>query len=82
MQKAVTALMELVRENGWPCAVSKELGKFRGPGRKEDPCPFANLAMLKALSEIEKLREEGEVPEILNLIRQIERANENAGFTD
>jgi hypothetical protein len=26
--------------------------------------------------EIEKLRDEGEVPEILDLIRQIERANE------
>jgi hypothetical protein len=26
--------------------------------------------------EIEKLREQGEVPEILDLIRQIERANE------
>jgi len=26
--------------------------------------------------EIEKLREEGEVPEILDLIRQIERVNE------
>ena len=26
--------------------------------------------------EIEKLREEGEIPEILDLIRQIERANE------
>ncbi len=42
-------LVGLVRENGWPCVVSKELGKFRGPGRKEDPCPFATLAMLKAL---------------------------------
>lgn len=47
---ALTYLNGLVRENGWPCAVSKELGKFRGPGRKEDPCPFATLAMLKALS--------------------------------
>jgi hypothetical protein len=46
----------LLRDNGWPCAVSKELGKFRGPGRKDDPCPFANLAMLKALSEIEEWR--------------------------
>jgi hypothetical protein len=45
-------LVGLVRDNGWPCAVSKELGKFRGPGRKEDPCPFANLAMLKALAEM------------------------------
>jgi len=46
----------LLRDNGWPCAVSKELGKFRGPGRKDDPCPFANLAMLKALSEMEEWR--------------------------
>jgi len=57
VQKAIQALINLVRDNGWPCAVSKELGKFRGPGRKEDPCPFANLAMLKLLSADEKLRE-------------------------
>lgn len=50
-------LVGLLRDNGWPCAVSKELGKFRGPGRKEDPCPFAKLAMLKALSEVEELRD-------------------------
>jgi hypothetical protein len=30
---------------------------------------------------IEKLREQGEVPEILDLIRQIERANEEAQKT-
>jgi hypothetical protein len=36
VQKAVRYLAGLVRENGWPCAVSKELGKFRGPGRKGD----------------------------------------------
>ncbi len=50
VRAATNHLVGLVRENGWPCAVSKELGKFRGPGRKDDPCPFANLAMLKALS--------------------------------
>lgn len=43
-------LVGLVRANGWPCAVSPELGSWRGPGRKDDPCPFANLAMLKALA--------------------------------
>lgn len=51
VQAALEYLAGLIRDNGWPCAVSKELGKFRGPGRKDDPCPFANLAMLKALSE-------------------------------
>ena len=54
---AASYLAGLARDNGWPCAVSKELGKFRGPGRKEDPCPFATLAMLKALSEIPALRD-------------------------
>lgn len=50
IMKAVAHLLALRRENGWPCAVSKELGKFRGPGRKDDPCPCANLLMLKLLA--------------------------------
>jgi len=54
VKAATKYLAELLRDNGWPCSVSQELGKFRGPGRKDDPCPFANLAMLKALSETEK----------------------------
>ncbi len=57
VQAAVSYLAGLVRENGFPCAVSKELGTFRGPGRKEDPCPFATLAMLKALSALPGYRE-------------------------
>lgn len=48
---ARNALKSLVRENGWPCAVSAELGNFRGPGRKQDPCPYATLLMLKALAQ-------------------------------
>jgi hypothetical protein len=56
VKSATHYLAGLIRDNGWPCAVSKELGKFRGPGRKEDPCPFANLAMLKALSAMEAWR--------------------------
>lgn len=57
VRAAVTHLTGLVRDNGWPCAVSKELGRFRGPGRKDDPCPFATLAMLKALAEFPDLRD-------------------------
>jgi hypothetical protein len=56
VEKAISHLVGLVRDNGWPCAVSKELGNFRGPGRKEDPCPFATLAMLKTLSAISEQR--------------------------
>ena len=51
VRMAAEYLESLVRDNGWPCAVSKEMGRFRGPGRKDDPCPYANLVMLKALSQ-------------------------------
>jgi len=60
VKAAIHHLVGLIRDNGWPCAVSKELGKFRGPGRKDDPCPFANLAMLKALSVMEDWRDSPE----------------------
>jgi hypothetical protein len=51
---AIEYLKGLLCDNGWPCAASKEVGNFRGPGPKDDPCPFANLAMLKVLSEFEE----------------------------
>lgn len=57
VRRAAAHLVGLVRDNGWPCAVSKVLGTFRGPGRKDDPCPFANLAMLKALTRFDDLRD-------------------------
>jgi hypothetical protein len=57
VRAAINHLVGLSAENGWPCAVSKELGKFRGPGRKDDSCPFATLAMLKALAQFEDLRD-------------------------
>lgn len=55
VQKAQGYLARLVRENGWGCAGG--MGKFRGPGRKEDPCPYANLIMLKTLALSPEWRE-------------------------
>ena len=57
VRAALGHLVSLGRDSGWPCAVSRELGAFRGPGRKDDPCPFATLAMLKAVSQFEELRD-------------------------
>lgn len=54
--RAAANIAGLVSDNGWHCVVSAELGKFRGPGRKADPCPFATLACLEALLEIESYR--------------------------
>ena len=52
VQAALSHLLGLLRDNGWPCAVSPELGSWRGPGRKDDPCPYATLLMLKLLAEL------------------------------
>jgi len=49
-------LTSFIRANGWPCTVSPEMGKFRGPGRKDDPCPYATLLMLKLLSQVEEYK--------------------------
>lgn len=57
VQTALEYLDGLIRGNGWPCAVSPELGKFRGPGRKDDPCPYATLVMLQALAAVPDLQE-------------------------
>lgn len=54
---ATAYLCDLVRDNGWPCAAASRLGKFHGPGRKDDPCPYANLVMLKALTQFDEMAE-------------------------
>ncbi len=55
VQRAVEHLVGLVDENGWRCVVAPELGKFRGPGRKADPCPVANVYALKAPAQVPEL---------------------------
>ena len=51
VQKAARTLAGFLQDNGWPCAVASEAGRFRGPGRKDDPCPYATLVSLKALAQ-------------------------------
>ncbi len=60
VQKAAKYLANLAAENGWRCVVSKELGKFRGPGRKDDPCPYATLVMLKMLAQFDEWKHSNE----------------------
>jgi hypothetical protein len=51
VKTAAKYLASLIRDNGWPCAATSDLGKFHGPGRRSDPCPYANLITLKALAQ-------------------------------
>jgi len=50
IKDGIAKLSGLAMDNGWPCVVSEELGSWRGPGKKDDPCPYATLVMLKLLS--------------------------------
>ena len=50
-QRALDHLIGLVEENGWRCVASPDLGNFKGPGKRSDPCPIANVYALKALSQ-------------------------------
>jgi hypothetical protein len=51
VQSAARHLASLSTDIGFPCNVAPEFGKFRGPGRKSDPCPYATLIALKALAQ-------------------------------
>jgi hypothetical protein len=55
VQRAVEHLLGLVEDNGWRCAAAAQLGKFKGPGKRADPCPIANVYTLKALSQVPEL---------------------------
>ena len=56
VMKGVQHLRSRIAEPGFPCFASATMGKFRGPGRKADPCPYANLIMLRMLAELPELR--------------------------
>jgi len=57
IKHGVDHLVSFRKDNGFPCTVSKEFGKFRGPGRKDDCCPYASLVMLKLLSAVPEYRD-------------------------
>ena len=55
LRPAIEHLVSLIHENGWRCTAAPELGRFRGPGRKDDPCPIANVYALRALAQVPEL---------------------------
>lgn len=71
IKPGVDYLVSFSLDNGFPCAVSPELGKFRGPGKKSDCCPYATLIMADLLSYIPEYRNsptaETSVKSLLNL---------------
>lgn len=61
--RGIETILGLAKPFGWPCAVAPELGKFRGPGRKDEPCPYATLVSLDlAAACMESSESDGTVP--------------------
>ncbi len=54
--KAAEHIAGLIRDNGWPCAAS--IPKFKGPGKREHPCPYSTLLSLRALSNFKRFNTE------------------------
>jgi len=50
VKRALEHLVSLITLNGYRCSAAPELGRFKGPGRRDDPCPIANVLALKALA--------------------------------
>jgi len=75
IKPGIDYLLSLSRENGFPCAVSPEQGKFRGPGRKDDCCPYATLIMTDMLSYIPEYRES---PAAVNAVNALLNLWENS----
>jgi hypothetical protein len=55
VQRAVEHLASLTDENGWRCVSAPGMSRFRGPGRKADPCPIVNVYALKALAQVPEM---------------------------
>jgi hypothetical protein len=71
VRAAIRHLQDFVRDNGWPCAGGDPLpGNFKGPGRREDPCPYANLISLKALSRLNDNHKYNVVNKGINVLLQ------------
>lgn len=52
VRRAAEHLAGMCRDDGWPCAAAPAYGRFHGPGRRSDPCPYATLVSLEALSAL------------------------------
>jgi len=70
LRRALEHLAGLGGERGWGCVVAPELGRFRGPGRKGDPCPIANVFALKALALAPEWRDSAAVHAAAEMLLQ------------
>lgn len=68
IKQGVDYLLSYYKPQGFLCTVSQEFGKFRGPGRKDDCCPYATLLMLRLLISISGYKDSELVNELAKVL--------------
>lgn len=68
IMRGVAHLVSRIAEPGFPCFASASMGRFRGPGRREDPCPYANLIILRMMAQVPQLRESPEAHRAVEML--------------
>jgi len=57
MRPGAEYLCTRAEDFGWSCISAPKLGKYKGPGKRTDPCPYGTLLMLKLLAQFDDLKE-------------------------
>ncbi len=78
IKKGVAFLSSLFSDNGFSCIVSSEHGKFRGPGRKDDCCPYATLIMLNLLLDVPETNYQDTINKSTNLLLTLWENSQNS----
>lgn len=78
IKKGVDYLSSLFCDNGFPCVVSSELGKFRGSGRKDDCCPYATLIMLNLLLDVPEAKYKATINKLANVLLTLWENSQNS----
>ncbi|MBN2380087.1 hypothetical protein JXM67_09835 [candidate division WOR-3 bacterium] len=60
VMKGVEHIRSRIADPGYPCFASATMGNFKGPGKKSDPCPYANLIILRMMSQVPELTDSTE----------------------
>jgi len=69
VRRSIAYILSRIEECGSPCyADPTHNPKFRGPGRRGDPCPYAGLITLRLFSEIPELAESSGADRLVEML--------------
>jgi hypothetical protein len=68
VMKGVEYIRSFIADSGFSCFASASMGKFKGPGRKGEPCPYANLIILRMMAQLPDLLHSAEAERAVDML--------------